>query len=490
MNQKDGNSAFQERLKRIGQGGGEARLQKQHALGKMSARERINQLLDRDSFVEHQRFAVGANGLPGDGVITGFGKINQMDVCLYAQDFTVFGGTLGMAHAKKICAIMDLAVEMNTPIIGLIDSGGARIQEGIDALNGYGELFKRNARYSGLIPQLSIILGPCAGGAAYSPALTDAIFMVEEISQLFITGPKVLQAISGEEVSVEELGGYRVHAHKSGVAHFVAQTETEAFQQVAQFLSYLPMNLQKKLSLQENPKEISTCLPLDDRSVYNVKDVIDCIADQQSFFEMGKSFARNLVTGFIRLNGKSVGVIANNPIHLAGCIDIDASDKCARFVRFCDCFNIPLLVLEDVSGFIPGSEQENRGLLRHGAKIIYAFVEATVPKVTVILRKAYGGAFVAMNSKAIGADFVFAWPSAKIAVMGSSGASSVLQNKESGSTKDDQAQSSPLLSAEKGLIDDVILPEETRKILISTYLLIDKKRKALGTFRKHGNMPL
>lgn len=489
MSQKEVESELNRRLNTMKQGGGEKRLEKQHALGKMSARERIDQLLDQDSFVEHQRFVVGSSELPGDGVVTGFGTIDQIKVCLYAQDFTVFGGTLGKAHAVKICAIMDLAVEMNVPIIGLIDSGGARIQEGIDALNGYGELFKRNAQYSGVIPQLSIMLGPCAGGAAYSPALTDAVFMVKEMSQLFITGPKVLKAINGEEISVEELGGYRVHAHKSGVAHFVASTEVEAFQQVSKFLSYFPMNSINKPCLQETTKQITSCLPLDDRSVYDVKDVIECVADKQSFFEMGKSFARNLVTGFIRLNGHSVGVIANNPVHLAGCIDIDASDKCARFIRFCDCFNIPLLVLEDVSGFIPGSEQENRGLLRHGAKIIYAFVEATVPKVTVILRKAYGGAFVAMNSKALGADFVFAWPSAKIAVMGSSGASTILQKNTLGE-KSKEMQSSPLTAAEKGLIDDVVLPEETRNKLITTYSLLNKRRNQSRSFPRHGNMPL
>ncbi|MBG9784044.1 acyl-CoA carboxylase subunit beta [Bacillus sp. C1-1] len=472
---------FEGRLESIRLGGGEEKQKAQRQRGKLLARERIDQLLDENSFSELFRFATGKDRLPGDGVVTGIGKINDRYVCLYAQDFTVAGGTLGSMHAKKICSLMDFAYEQQMPIIGLIDSGGARIQEGIEALHGYGEIFKRNVHYSGKVPQLSIMLGPCAGGAAYSPALSDAIFMVKRISQMFITGPKVLQAISGETMTSEELGGTNVHETKSGLAHFVAETEEEAFEQVRTFLSYLQEKT-IKVRQGEKPQEIEACLPKSECDVYNVKDIISCIADEQQLFELSKGYAKNMVTAFIRLNGETVGVVANNPLHLAGCIDIDASDKGARFVRFCHCFSIPILVLEDVSGFIPGKDQERKGLLRHGAKLIYAFAEATVPKITVILRKAYGGAFVALNSKGIGADFVAAWPGASIAVMGRQSTKSILAEMN---TTDSH---SPYEAAEQGYIDDVICPTDTRTYVIDRFACL--QHKCLEDKRHSGNMPM
>ncbi|MFS0787339.1 acyl-CoA carboxylase subunit beta [Shouchella sp. 1P09AA] len=475
---------YEKRLEIISLGGGIDKQEAQKKRGKLLARERISQLVDANSFSELYRFALGLDGQPSDGVITGIGKINEQDVCIYAQDFTIVGGTLGGMHAQKICSLMDLAYEHRMPIIGLIDSGGARIQEGIEALHGYGEIFKRNVQYSGVIPQLSVMLGPCAGGAAYSPALSDAIFMVRTISQMFITGPKVLQAISGETLSPEDLGGADVHATKSGLAHFVADTEQEAFAQVKEFLSFLG-NRKKESTSVASETEIETCLPKDEREVYNVKEIIACLADQQYLFEWSKGFAKNIVTGFIRLNGKTVGVVANNPIHLAGCIDIDASDKGARFVRFCNCFHIPLLVLEDVSGFIPGKDQEYKGLLRHGAKLIYAFAEASVPKITVVLRKAYGGAFVALNSKGIGADLVVAWPCASIAVMGSQSSEAIVAEK---AVRNLEETDSPYHAAKKGYIDDVILPRETRSFLIQSFRYL--KAKPVDETRKRGNMPM
>ncbi|MFB4210815.1 acyl-CoA carboxylase subunit beta [Shouchella sp. JSM 1781072] len=476
---------YEKRLKIISLGGGIDKQEAQKKRGKLLARERISQLVDANSFSELDRFASGLDGQPSDGVITGIGKINEQDVCIYAQDFTIVGGTLGGMHAQKICSLMDLAYKHRMPIIGLLDSGGARIQEGIEALHGYGEIFKRNVQYSGVIPQLSVMLGPCAGGSAYSPALSDAIFMVRSISQMFITGPKVLQAISGETLSPESLGGADIHATKSGLAHFVADTEQEVFLQVKEFLSFLENQKTPDGSNIATTTGIETCLPKDEREVYNVKEIIACLADQQHLFEWSKGFAKNIVTGFIRLNGKTVGVLANNPLHLAGCIDIDASDKGARFVRFCNCFHIPLLVLEDVSGFIPGKDQEYKGLLRHGAKLIYAFAEASVPKITVVLRKAYGGAFVALNSKGIGADLVVAWPCASIAVMGRQSSRAIVEEK---SSIDVEKTDSPYYAAKKGYIDDVILPRDTRSFLIRSFRYLNAK--PVEESRKQGNMPM
>ncbi|PAD43077.1 acyl-CoA carboxylase subunit beta [Shouchella clausii] len=487
---------------RLASGGGTKKQQAQKQAGKQTARERIGMLLDRESFTEHLAFASGSGGVAGDGVIVGYGTISGRLVCVYAQDFTVSGGSLGAMHAKKICAIMDLAYDMKAPIIALIDSGGARIQEGAKALAGYGDIFKRNVRYSGAIPQLSVMLGPCAGGAVYSPALTDAIFMVDQMSQMVITGPKVLKAATGAEVKMEDLGGARMHSEKSGVAHFCAKTEAELFVLVRQFLSYLPDNGAKKACHKRVSEKVSAHLPRDSKTVYDMVPIICGLADENSFFEWSKRYARNLITAFIRLDGQPVGVVANNPKHLAGCIDMDASDKCARFVRFCDCFHIPLLVLEDVSGFIPGVEQESRGLIRHGAKIIYAFAEATVPKITVIVRKAYGGAYVALNSKALGADFVYAWPGAEIAVMGPAGAAAVLHQKDIQASNDPakallqfeenyrEKVADPFYAAKEALIDDVIEPDETRQRLIESFSILACKDDRADWQKKHGNMPL
>lgn len=496
MNQEEMMQDLHKRTMALELGGGIEKQKKQQLLGKNLARRRIELLLDEGSFMEHQRFATGPDKQPGDGVITGFGTIEKRIVCIYAQDFTVSGGALGKVHAKKICAIMDLAFEIGAPIIGLIDSGGARIQEGIDALNGYGEIFKRNVRYSGVVPQLSVMLGPCAGGAVYSPALTDAVFMVAKMSQLFITGPKVLKMACGEEATVEQLGGYQLHSTKSGVVQFVADSEMKVFEQVTEFLSYLPDKQEKKACTIEKPKLSEFKLPENEKEVYNVKKIIESIADNGEMLEVSKTFARNLVTGFIRLNGMSVGVVANNPAHLAGCIDIDASDKCARFVRYCDCYEIPLLMLEDVSGFIPGMDQESRGLIRHGAKIIYAFAEATVPKITLILRKAYGGAYVALNSKALGADFVFAWPTAEISVMGPNGAAVIVNQNSSPEATESfidhykRHHVSPFNATEKGLVDDIFNPIETREKLIMSFSLLNCKQTETERKRRHGNIPL
>ncbi|WZX99427.1 acyl-CoA carboxylase subunit beta [Bacillus sp. FSL W7-1360] len=468
------------------QGGGQARQQKQRASGKALARARIDALVDKDSFTECLRFATGEAAILGDGVIIGYATIMGRLVCLYAQDFTVCGGTVGKKHAEKIVTILEMAVKLKAPLIGLIDSGGARIQEGVEALHGYGQIFRKQVQYSGVIPQLSVILGPCAGGAVYSPALTDVIFMVEKISHMFVTGPKVLAAVTGSDVDMESLGGARMHATQSGNVHVTAKSEAALFKEVRAFLSYMPTG--KEIPCHKHMDKVASLahvLPINEMSVYDVREVIQLLADRQSFMELSSCFARNLVTGLIRLNEQTVGVVANNPKHLAGGIDVDASDKCARFVRFCDCYRIPLLVLEDVCGFIPGTEQEQRGLIRHGAKVIYAFAEATVPKITVILRKAYGGAFVALNSKALGADFVFSWPTAEMAVMGADGAKSVI-NTESAETEDTPVPTA-FLAAEKGIIDDIIEPETTRARLIDAYAVLACKKIAAYP---HGNMPL
>lgn len=497
-------------------GGGSHRIEKQYQKGKKTARDRIRYLLDEDSFVELNPFMESReftydteNHVKGEGVVTGYGTINQQPVYLFAQDFTVYGGALSEMHAKKITNAMDLAAKNGFPFIGLNDSGGARIQEGVSSLDGYGEVFYRNAIYSGVIPQISVIMGPSAGGAVYSPALTDVIIMVEETSKMFITGPKVIETVTGEQISSEDLGGSLVHNTKSGNAHLNAKSEEEALDMVKSLLNYLPDqqgSSPKKLpykaeSDDENRSSLIEIVPYDDRSVYDVKKVIEEIVDENSFFELHKEFAKNIVVGFARIRGQSIGLVCNQPKYMAGGLDIDSSDKAARFIRFCDAFNVPILTLEDVTGFFPGIKQEHGGIIRHGAKILYAFSEATVPKITVILRKAFGGAYVALNSKSIGADLVYAWPNAEIAVMGPEGAANIIYNKEISESENPEETrnkkieeykerfANPYIAAGLGMIDDVIDPRETRlKIYQGLQMLANKSETRPK--KKHGNMPL
>lgn len=506
-----------ERKRKVELGGGEERINAQHNRGKLTARERIDILLDRGTFVElnpfvkHRatNFGMDKQEGPGEGVVTGYGKINGRLVFVFAQDFTVFGGALGEMHARKIASIMDLAAKNGAPIIGLNDSGGARIQEGVVSLDGYGQIFYRNAIYSGVIPQISVILGPCAGGAVYSPAITDFVFMVEKTSQMFITGPKVIETVTGEKISSEDLGGAAVHSAISGNAHFTAPSEPEVLEMVRTLLDYLPQN-----NREEPPRypavekargdwleELIEVVPVAGTKVYDVKKVLELIADDGSFFEVQPNFARNIVVGFARIDGRSVGLIANQPKVMAGGLDIDSSDKLARFIRTCDAFNIPLITFVDVTGFFPGVNQEHGGIIRHGAKILYAYSEATVPKITVILRKAYGGAYVALNSKAIGADVVYAWPNAEIAVMGPEGAANIIFAKEI-EQSDNPAEvrqqkiaeyrekfANPYVAAEHGMVDDVIDPRETRKHLKQALEMLANKRESRPV-KKHGNIPL
>jgi propionyl-CoA carboxylase beta chain len=490
--------------------------EKQHARGKLTARERIERLLDEGSFVELDAFAVhrsSAFGMErhkplGDGVITGHGTIDGRPVCLFSQDFTVFGGSLGEVFAEKICKVMDLALRMGVPCIGLNDSGGARIQEGVVSLGGYAEIFYRNVVASGVIPQLSLICGPCAGGAVYSPAMTDFILMVKGSSQMFITGPDVIKTVTGEEVGFEELGGAMTHNARSGVAHLAAEDEEEAFEQLRHLLSYLPAN-----NLEDPPAtlpaddpermddELQSIIPDSPRKPYDMHEVIGRVVDEESFFEVQPFFARNIIVGFARLDGQAVGVVANQPAHLAGTLDIDSSSKAARFVRFCDAFNIPLVTFVDVPGFLPGIQQEYGGIIRHGAKLLYAYCEATVPKLTVITRKAYGGAYDVMASKHIRADFNFAWPTAEIAVMGVDAAVKIIFRRELARAEDPAARlaelaedyqgrfANPYIAAERGYLDAVIEPRETRPALIRALRLVRSKRQNLPP-RKHGNIPL
>ncbi|MED4162176.1 acyl-CoA carboxylase subunit beta [Halalkalibacterium halodurans] len=497
-------------------GGGSKRIDAQHDRGKLTARERIDLLLDEGTFVElnpfieHRGLDFGTAEAPGEGVVTGYGKVDGRLVFLFAQDFTVFGGALGEMHARKITKVMDLAAENGAPIIGLNDSGGARIQEGVRSLDGYGEIFYRNSIYSGVIPQISVILGPCAGGAVYSPAITDFVFMVEKTSQMFITGPKVIESVTGAKINSEDLGGAKVHSTISGNAHFTAASEEGVLQQVRNLLSYLPSSFEEKpphqrakhpVPLDERVQELLDIVPVDGTKVYDVRHVIEKVVDDEQFLEVQPQFARNIVVGFARINGDTVGIIANNPKMMAGGLDINSSDKCARFIRFCDCFNIPLITFEDVSGFIPGVQQEHGGIIRHGAKILYAYSEATVPKITVILRKSYGGAYVALNSKAIGADLVFAWPNAELAVMGPEGAANIIFAKEIKESANPDATrqakiseyrerfANPYVAAANGMIDDVIDPRDTRKSLVSALAMLKNKKKTLPK-KKHGNIPL
>ena len=497
-------------------GGGEKRIKAQHKKGKLTARERIELLVDEDSFqelgmfVEHRAtsFGLDKQKIPGDGVVTGYGTIHGRPVYVFSQDFTVLGGSLSETHAEKICKIMDLALTSQTPIIGLNDSGGARIQEGVVSLAGYADIFYRNTRASGVIPQLSVIMGPCAGGAVYSPALTDFIFMVEDTSYMFVTGPNVVKTVTHEEVTSEDLGGAKAHAEKSGVNHFTSPTDVTVLKEVRDLMSYLPQNCNSlaphpsKFEFDKNKLEkISSILPDNANLPYDIRDVIDCVIDDNSFREVHKDFATNIVVGFARVEGRTIGVVANQPISLAGVLDIDASRKGARFVRFCDAFNIPLLTFEDVPGFLPGTDQEWNGIIVHGAKLLYAFSEATVPRITIITRKAYGGAFDVMNSKNIGADLNFAWPNAEIAVMGAKGAAEIIFKREIASAKDPEEKwkekeleyaemfANPYKAAARGIIDDVILPAETREKVIAAFKMLENKREELPP-KKHGNIPM
>jgi propionyl-CoA carboxylase beta chain len=503
------------RRKKILAGGGEKRIASQHRRGKQTARERIEMLLDEGSFVElnpfvqHRvtSFGMDREEAPGEGVVTGSGKIDGRLVYLFAQDFTVFGGALGEMHAMKIARVMDLAAQTGAPIIGLNDSGGARIQEGVLSLDGYGHVFKRNVMYSGVVPQISVILGPCAGGAVYSPALTDFVFMVEQKSQMFITGPKVIETVTKEKISAEQLGGADIHASISGNVHFTSSSEAEVFENVRRLLKYLPNSNQSlppisnKSKQEDWAEDLINIVPSEGMKAYDVKKVIEHVFDDGEFLEVHQKFARNLVVGFAHLDGRPVGVVANQPKFMAGGLDIDASDKLSRFVRFCDCFQIPLITFVDVTGFFPGVGQEHRGIIRHGAKILYAYTEATVPKITVILRKAYGGAYVALNSKSIGADVVYAWPTAEVAVMGPEGAANIIFQREidESNTPEEMRQAkiseykdqfaNPYVAAAYGMVDDVIDPRETRLKLKQSLEMLERKQAHLPP-KKHGNIPL
>jgi propionyl-CoA carboxylase beta chain len=494
---------------------GKEAVDKQHSKGKLTAWERINLLFDKDSFEEIDAYVTPSEAsfgkirkAYGDGVITGFGTINGRLTFVYAQDFTVMGGSLGLAHAKKIQKIQDMALKMGAPIVGLIDSGGARIQEGINSLSGYAGIFHRNVQASGVIPQLSVIMGPAAGGAVYSPALTDFIFMTAKTSYMFVTGPNVVKEVLNEEVTYEDLGGGEIHSSKSGVAHFVYEDEENTLLGLKKLLSFLPSNNMENppyVELKESPRKIEKKLrdivPDDPNKPYDIKDVITLLVDNGKFFEIHENYAQSVVVGFARLNGKAIGIIANQPKVLAGTLDIDSSMKASRFVRTCDSFNIPLLVLEDVPGFLPGINQEHGGIIKHGAKLIYAFSDASVPKITVILRKSYGGAYCVMNSKNLGGDFNFAWPTAEIAVMGPEGAVSILNRKELAEAEDpDKLKkelalkyrnevATPYIADEKGFIDEVIDPAVTRIRLINSFEALENKHINTPQ-RKHGNIPL
>ena len=499
-------------------GGGEERLKRQHAAGKLSARERVDLLFDEGTFeeldklVEHrcQDFGMDAAGqrIPGDGVVGGYGRINGRLAYAFAQDFTVFGGSLSEANAAKICKLMDLAMKTGAPMVGLNDSGGARIQEGVVSLGGYADLFLRNTLASGVVPQISAIMGPCAGGAVYSPAITDFVLMVEKSSHMFVTGPDVLKTVMHEEVTKDELGGAQTHNATSGVAHFMARDDAECLALIRELLSFMPQNNREdaprvacKDPADRTDDELENIVPTDSKRPYDIKEVIRRVVDDGTFLEVHEHFARNLFVGFARLGGESVGIVANQPAVLAGCLDINASVKGARFVRFCDAFNIPLITFVDVPGFLPGTEQEFGGIIRHGAKLLYAFAEATVPKITLITRKAYGGAYCVMSSKHIRTDVNFAYPTAEIAVMGSEGAVNILYRRELKNTKDgDRAKAgkvaefrqrfaNPYIAAERGYVDAVIEPRETRPRLIRALRMLETKRDT-NPPKKHGNIPL
>ena len=490
------------------QGGGQKRIDAQHSKGKLTARERIEMFFDEgtfvelDMFVKHRctNFGQEKKDLPGEGVVTGYGTVNGRLVYAFAQDFTVEGGSLGEKHAHKIWKVMDLAMKMGAPLIGINDSGGARIQEAVDALSGYAGIFYRNTAASGVIPQISVIMGPCAGGAVYSPAITDFIYMVKNTSQMFITGPAVIKSVTAEEVTAEELGGAMTHNSRSGVAHFAAENEEDCINQIRYLLSFLPSNNLEDPPIVETDDDfdrqeefLNTIVPDNPNAPYDMKEVIKGIVDNGEFYEVHQYFAQNIITCFARFGGRTVGIIANQPAVMAGCLDVDASDKSARFIRFCDAFNIPLVNLVDVPGFLPGVDQEYNGIIRHGAKMLYAYSEATVPKVTVITRKAYGGSYIAMCCRELGADQVMAWPSAEIAVMGPAGAANIIFRKDP--DKDQKTAeyveefATPYKAAERGYADMVIEPKETRPLVITALNALASKREA-GPNKKHGNIPL
>ncbi len=537
---KDSISVLDRKRSRILQAGGSDKIEKQHSSGKLTARERIDLLFDPGTFVEVDNFiesriddfGLDKKRVPGDGVVTGYGEINGRTVFVSSEDFTVIGGSLGEYHSMKIARIQDMAYDMKAPIIMINDSGGARIEEGIDSLSGYAGIFLRNTKASGVIPQIAVIVGPCSGGACYSPAICDYIFMVNGIGKMFITGPQVVKTVVNEECTVEELGGASVHASKSGVTHFTYENEKECFEGVKKLLSYLPSSYLKKTPIIRKKEEstgrksllysintlvnrrsgkqnsnadrcaeLTEIVPDNSRKAYNVLDVIDRICDRESFFEVQKDFAKNVVVGYGRIGGRSIGIVANQPMALAGSLDYDGSDKAARFIRTCDCFNVPLVVLVDVPAFMPGTAQEHKGIIRHGAKMLYAFSEATVPKISVIMRKAYGGAYIAMNSKNMGADIVYAWPGAEIAVMGAEGAVNIAfkrainesENKEA--TREHLVQEykekfmNPYVAASRGFVTEVIRPDETRKRLAAALKMLKNKQVA-PVAKKHGNIPL
>jgi propionyl-CoA carboxylase beta chain len=494
------------------QGGGDERVARQHAKGKLTARERIDLLLDPGSFQEIDTFVVArvedVEKYPGDGVVTGYGLVNSRPVYVYAQDFTVLGGALGEMQGRKICQVMDLAVRSGAPIVGLIDSGGARIQEGIHSLSGYAEIFRRNAQYSGIIPQISLVFGPCAGGASYSPALTDIIIMVEKQAYMFLTGPEVIKSVTGEVVDFETLGGAETHLSTSGLASLTSPTEQGAIVLCRDILTYLPSNhldsppcVESGDDMMRMDEALNSIVPLDNTSAYSMHELIEHVVDRDSFLELQPTFAGNAVIGMARLGGMPVGILAQEPSVKAGVIDIDAADKMTRFVRFCDCFNLPLVTFVDSPGFLPGIDQEHRGIIRHGAKLLYAYSEATAPKISIVTRKAYGGAYIVMNSKPLGADLAFAWPSAEIAVMGAEGAANILNRKQIDSAADPVAERarlveeyrqrflSPYVAAGTGYVDEVIEPCETRaRLIIALTALRDKVSTPLA--RRHGNMPV
>ncbi len=506
--------ALQRRREQARLGGGRERVERQHQAGKLTARERIEVLLDDGSFVELDPFVVHRTTdfpmekIPGDGVVTGYGHIWGRKVYLFAQDFTVFGGSLSEAHAEKICKIMDLAMKAGVPVVGLNDSGGARIQEGVVSLGGYAEIFLRNTLASGVIPQISAILGPCAGGAVYSPAITDFIFMVQHTSYMYVTGPKVVKTVTHEEVTHETLGGAEVHGSKSGIAHFVEPDEVSCLERIRELFAYIPQNNRSappRLPCDDSKDrcdpELNELVPESSAKPHDMKQIIERIVDHEVFLEVHRDWAQNIVIGFARLDGRSVGIVANQPAHIAGVLDINASVKAARFVRFCDCFNIPLITFVDVPGFLPGTDQEWNGIIRHGAKLLYAFAEATVPKITVITRKAYGGAYDVMSSKHIRGDVNFAWPTAEIAVMGPQGAVEIIYRREIEQAPDPQTLeeqlireytekfANPYIAAERGYVDDVIEPAQTRPILIKSLEMLETKRDT-NPWKKHGNIPL
>ena len=538
MNWNEANKELDRRREKALLGGGQNRIDKQHASGKLTARERIEMLLDPGTFVEVDGFLesriddfdLDKRRVPGDGVVTGYGEIDGRQVFVASEDFTVIGGTLGEYHSFKICRIQDMAMEMKAPLICINDSGGARIEEGISSLSGYSGMFLRHTKASGVIPQIAVILGPCSGGACYAPAICDFIFMVKDISKMFITGPNVVKTVINEEVSVEALGGAEVHAKKSGVSHFTYDTENECLMGVRKLLSYLPSNWMEKPPVVDTPErqslssrvgkvfgrgegarqdntirtkaaKLKDIVPDNSRHAYDVKEVIDCIVDEGSFFEVQKEFATNAVVGWCRMAGKVVGIVANQPNSMGGSLDYHASDKIARFIRFCDCFNIPLITLIDVPAFLPGTAQEHNGIIRHGAKILYAYSEATVPKISLIMRKAYGGAYIAMNSKEMGADIVYAWPIAEIAVMGADGAVNIAFKRKIKAAADPEAVRAqckqeyedrflnPYVAAARGYVNEVIKPEETREALLKALRGL-KNKQVEPMKKKHGNIPL